>query len=248
MRAEVRLSTDRQRATAAANDAQKAKLQLARVIGLPIGQEFTLVDDIPLVPDAGDDAASRRSSRRIASAPDYLAALGARAGRGGVAQGARVGERLPSVRVTADYGAIGLTAGTSLPTFNVTGAVDVPIFEGGRTQGRLAQADAELRDAARRSSRTCKRRDLLRRPHRVPRSRGDRSSSCRRRRAAASWPTQQLTQSRDRFAAGVASNIEVVQAQEAVARRDRAVHQRAVRLQRRQGAARAIHRHAPKTR
>ena len=35
--------------------------------------------------------------------------------------------------------------------------------------------------------------------------------------AAARSPTQQLEQSRDRFAAGVATNIEVVQAQEAVA-------------------------------
>ena len=48
VRAEVRVSTERQRATAAANDFEKAKLQLARVIGLPIGQAFTLVDDIPL--------------------------------------------------------------------------------------------------------------------------------------------------------------------------------------------------------
>ena len=42
VRAEVRMSTDRQRATAAANDSEKAKLQLARVIGLPLGQPFTL--------------------------------------------------------------------------------------------------------------------------------------------------------------------------------------------------------------
>ena len=74
VRAEVRMSTDQQRLTAAANGAQKARLQLARVIGLPIGQEVALVDDIPAVPDptmtlqeAHEQAYARRG--------DYLAPL-----------------------------------------------------------------------------------------------------------------------------------------------------------------------------
>ena len=57
-----------------------------------------------------------------------------------------VGEGLPSFELRADYGAIGLTLGTSLPTFNVTGELGVPIFEGGRQQGKLAEADADLRE------------------------------------------------------------------------------------------------------
>ena len=52
------MSTDRQRRATAANDAEKAKLQLARVIGLPIGQAFTMVRSIPSVPDWNDDARS----------------------------------------------------------------------------------------------------------------------------------------------------------------------------------------------
>ena len=43
LRAEVRAERQiSQRATAAANDFEKAKLQLARVIGLPLGQAFAL--------------------------------------------------------------------------------------------------------------------------------------------------------------------------------------------------------------
>ena len=52
--------------------------------------------------------------------------------------------------------------------------------------------------------------------------------------------SQQLTQSRDRFAAGVTSNIEVVQSQEAVAQASEQYIAALVRLQRRQGDARAI--------
>jgi len=56
-----------------------------------------------------------------------------------------VGEGLPSVRVDANYGDIGFTPSDSRATFAVTGAVNVPIFNGGRTRGRLLEADADLR-------------------------------------------------------------------------------------------------------
>src|SRR6185503_16450685 len=115
----------------------------------------------------------------------------------------------------ADFGAIGLTAGGSLPTFNVTGAVDVPIFDGGRQRGRLAQADADL------SQRRVEAEDRKAAVYYDVRSafldleatQEELQLATRARDLA----NQQLEQSRDRFAAGVASNIEVVQAQEAVA-------------------------------
>jgi outer membrane protein TolC len=129
IRAEVRLTTERRRATAAENDFQKSKLQLTRVIGLPIGQTFTLSSDIPNVPSpdvAFDDALERAYKQR----PDYLAAL-ERVRAAEASRRAVVGEGLPSVKVRADYGTLGLSWNSLLPTFNVIGEVDVPIFEGG---------------------------------------------------------------------------------------------------------------------
>jgi outer membrane protein TolC len=128
---------------------------------------------------------------------------------------AAVADRLPTVRVTSDFGAIGLTVDRALPTFNVTGAVEVPIFDGGRQQARLAQADADLK---RQQAQVA---DLKAQVYYDVRnafldlqaSQELMQTATRSRELAA----QQLEQSRDRFAAGVASNIEVVQAQEAVA-------------------------------
>jgi outer membrane protein TolC len=213
VRAEVRMSTDRQRSTAAANDVEKTRLQLARVIGLPIGQQFTLVDDIPNVPDPTlslEEALTRAYQER----GDYLAAL-ERLKAAEAMRAAAVADHLPRVRVTADYGAIGLTAGTALPTFNVTGTVDVPIFDAGRQQARLAQADVELRR---------QRADVedlkgeiyydVRNAFLDLQTTQELMQTATRGRELAA---QQLEQSRDRFAAGVANNIEVVQAQEAVA-------------------------------
>ena len=213
IRAEVRAITERQRATAAENEFQKSKLQLARVIGLPIGQTFTLSQEIPNVPSP-DMTLEEALERAYKQRPDYLAAL-ERVRAAEASRRAVVGEGLPSVKVRADYGALGLTWNTSLPTFNVTGAIDVPIFEGGRLQGRLAEADAELRE------RRAEAEDFKSEVYYDVRSafldlqstQEELKSATRARELAA----LQLTQSRDRFAAGVVSNIEVVQAQEAVA-------------------------------
>jgi outer membrane protein TolC len=213
VRADVRLSTERQRATAAENDFQKSKLQLARVIGLPLGQTFTLGGNIPSVP-VPEMTVEQALERAYKERPDYLAAL-ERVRAAEAARRAVLSESLPSVRVTADYGAIGLTAASALPTFNLTGTIDVPIFEGGRLQGRRAQADADLRE--RRAEAEDVRSEIyydVQTAFLDLRATEEELQTATRARELAAL---QLTQSRDRFAAGVVSNIEVVQSQEAVA-------------------------------
>ena len=213
VRAEVRMSADRQRATAAANEAEKAKLQLAHIIGLPIGQELTLVQDIPPMPEF-EQTLQQAIDSAYAHRQDYLAAIEQQKAAD-AAKRAALGDRLPTLRVTADFGTIGLTVGTSLPTFNITGAIDVPIFEGRRLEGRIAQADAELkrRTAELESMKAQVYYDVRSAFLDLEASKQQAETAARGRQLA----EQQLQQSRDRFAAGVASNIEVVQAQEAVA-------------------------------
>jgi outer membrane protein TolC len=213
VRSEVRLSTERQRATAAENEFQKAKLQLARVVGLPLGQMFTLSTVIPELP-APDMTVEQAVERAYRARPDYLAAL-ERVRAAEARRQAIVADALPSVQVTADYGAIGLTPTSARSTFTVTGAVSVPIFQGGRIQGRLLEADADLR--ARRAEADDLHAEVyydVRTAFLDLQAIGEELQVATRARELAN---QQLTQSRDRFAAGVASNIEVVQAQEAVA-------------------------------
>jgi outer membrane protein TolC len=213
VRAEVRLSTDRQRATLTANDSEKAKLQLARVIGLPVGQEFALDSALPDVP-VPDMTLQEALDRAYRERPDFLAAQE----RVRAAESSRASiraELLPTIHVNADYGAIGLSVSSALQTFDVTGVLKVPIFQGGRVQGRLAQADVDLRN--RRSEMENLRGEIyydVRSAFLDLTATGEQLQTATRGRELAD---QQLAQSRDRFAAGVANNIEVVQAQEAVA-------------------------------
>jgi outer membrane protein TolC len=213
VRAEVRLSTERQRVTASTNDFEKTKLQLARLIGLPVGQLFTLSQEIPFVP-IPEMTLEEALARAYRERPDYLAAL-ERLQAAEASRKAIQGEALPSLRLTADYGAIGLHWSEALPTFNVLGEVKVPIFEGGRVQGRLAQADAELK--TRRAEADDARSEIyydVRMAFLDLKATEELLQTAMRARELADL---QLTQSRDRFAAGVTSNIEVVESQEAVA-------------------------------
>ena len=59
----------RKRATAAGNEFEKAKLQLARVIGLPLGQPFALDPMLPELPRSGHDARPGGRAARTRRAP-----------------------------------------------------------------------------------------------------------------------------------------------------------------------------------
>jgi len=213
LRAEVELHMDTRRASAAGTDFEKAKLQLAHLIGLPLGLSFSLDPNLPELPEPEMEP-NQAIERAYAARSDYRAAL-ERVRAAESARQSRIGEGLPSVKVNADYGGIGLRPGDAKGTFSVTGAVTVPIFQGGRTHGRVLEADADLlkrrseADDLKASIYYEVRTALLD----LQATREQLQLATRARELAAS----ELVQARDRFAAGVASNIEVVQAQQTVA-------------------------------
>lgn len=212
LRAEVQLDTDRQRVTAARNEFEKSKLQLARLIGLPIGQTFTLANQLTevVIPEMTLEAALDRAYK---TRPDYLAAL-ERVRAAEATREAASGEMKPAIRVTANFGDLGLSISDSHSTYAVTGAVDVPIFQGGRSRGRLLEADAELRN--RRADADDLKAGIY---YEVRTALLDLDSGNEQLEVAGrarELAAAQLTQAGDRFVAGVAGNIEVIQAQGAV--------------------------------
>jgi len=213
LRAEVQLNTEKQRVTAASNDFEKAKLQLGRIIGLPIGQAISLASELPTVPVPVITFADALD-RAYKSRPDYQAAL-ERVKAAEAMRAAAVGDNLPSLAVHADYGEL-VAPGNSHVTYAVTGAVNIPIFQGARTRGRVIEADMDLK------SRRAEAEDLraaiyydVKTAFMDLQATGEMLQVATGARDVAATA---LVQARDRFAAGVATNIEVVQAQEAVSR------------------------------
>ncbi len=213
LRAQVDLQRRKERALAAANQVAKAKLDLARAIGLPLGQRFALTDIMTFSappPLTFEQALARAYDARAdlkESRHRVAAALAAR-------RAAR-GEALPSVGVSADYGAIGNSPSDAKATYTLGAAVRVPLFEGGRVAARVLAADAALEQ---RRAEEAELRARIR--YEVEGAYLDLSSGAARveaARAAVSLADEQLRQAEDRFRAGVAGNIEVVQAQDALA-------------------------------
>ena len=212
LRAQLQLSTQRQRATAASNDAEKAKLRLAYMVGLPPVQPFVLVDELPEVPGPQmpfDEALAQALKTRT----DYLAAV-ERVQAALAMRRAAEGEFLPSVRVNADYGALGNSPASAAQTYSVAGTVKVPIFQGGRRHGKVLEADAVLRmrQAEADSMKSAIAYELRTILLDVSAAQEQLTVAVQARELAA----QQLAQARDRLSAGVGNSIEIVQAQEAV--------------------------------
>lgn len=213
LRAQVQRDADQQRLLFYQNEFAKQKLALARAIGLPLAQEFALADSVPYAA-LPQMPLAERLERAQATRPDLRAARFA-LDAAHAARKAALAEGLPSLGLAADYGRLGLTPDTLRNTYTISGALTIPLFLGGRVRGRLLEADARWREQQASFD------DLRGRVEYEVRSLTlDLESSDRRvhvAQGALDLARQALVQAEDRFTAGVASNIEVVQAQEAVA-------------------------------
>ena len=58
------------------------------------------------------------------------------------------GERLPSLVAQGDYGLIGNRWTNTLDTYNVAVLLQIPIFDGGQREGRIAESRSQLRQEA----------------------------------------------------------------------------------------------------
>jgi outer membrane protein TolC len=216
LRAQVELKSRQQKLIASKNEAATAKLNLARIIGLPDGQEFLLTTEMPFEPLEGitlqkalADAYANRDDYESAEATVQAAEERRRA---------IVAERWPSLSFDSNYGDIGLEPSASHGTFLVAATLKIPIFQGGKVRGELIQADAQLKQ----------KEDQMENlkgqiGYDVRTALLDLETAAEQVAVARSnvgLADRTLSEARDRFAAGVTDNIEVVQAQDAVASAD----------------------------
>ena len=214
LRSQVQLKQRQQTLIAVKNQFEKDKLALARVIGLPIGQDFTVTDPALLLPP---DAVGLKAAlgKAYENRSDYLAAK-ARVAAAEFTLRASKAERYPTLGVTGFYGDQGLKLFTnSHGVFNVTGSLQFNIFDGGRIKADVLESDSELRN----------------RRNEMENLKGQIDSDVRNAlldlnsaaaqvdvaRSNVDLSNETLKQAQDRFAAGVTNTVEVVQAQQSVA-------------------------------
>ena len=216
-RAKVQLQTEQQRLRSLQADLDTQKLRLSRVIGLPIGQKFDVSEnyDYAAMNEFNLDSALKRAYENRADLQSAQAGL--RAAESSLK--AAHAERLPNIKVNADWGAAGLrpTSDTSA-VYSVAGTLNVPIYEGGRISGEIQQAKAAV------EQRKAEYEDLRGQVDQdVRQAFIDMNSAADQVDVAKSnvdLSHESLTQSRDRFTSGVADTVELVQAEQAVVQAD----------------------------
>lgn len=213
VRSLVELQTQQQRLSSLKSDLQKQKIAFARLIGLPLDRELILTNALAapdtVLPQTEDElriANERRADLRAAEAQVKAAEI---------ALSAAHAERLPSASISGDYGTIGPNPASQHGVFAVTGSVNLPIYQGGRIRADIQQADATLRQ--RRAELADQRARV---EEQVRTALIELETAMGQVKLATNnrgYANETLAEARDRFSAGVATTVEVVQAQEQVA-------------------------------
>jgi outer membrane protein TolC len=213
LRAQVELKTQQQQLLSLTNQVAKDKLSLARAIGLPSGQVFEISDKAPYKPLDSLDP-NEALQRAYTSRADYQSAQ-AQVKAAELAHQSASAEWLPRASVSANYDVVGPTFADSHGTFGVTGSIKMNIFDGGTRRADMLQAATNLKQRKEELANLQGQID-----QEVRAALLDLSSAADQVAVAqdnVGLADQTLTQARDRFAAGVTDNIEVVQAQDSVA-------------------------------
>jgi outer membrane protein TolC len=212
LRAQVDYQNEQQNLISTANQLAKDKLALARVIGLPLDQAVRLTDSEPYAAlDNLDPAAAfaqaLKNRKDIAAANEQVAAARSQ-------KSAAFAEKLPTVKVSGDFGDIGETLGHSHGTYTATGKVEVPILQIAKNRGDADVADSNYKQAQEKLS------DQIQQVNADIRdSILDIQTAAKLVDAAKSnldLAKEELSESQQRFTAGVADNLPVSQAQTSV--------------------------------
>jgi len=213
LRSQVELQTRRQRLIEARNIFAKQKLSLARAIGLPPGQEFSLVEKEPyqpLIPMPVDEALKRAYTHRS----DFLAAQ-EQVKAAEFFRHAATAEHLPTLGIEGNYGDSSVAPGNPETVYQLAATLKIPIFTGNRSHADALQAEAKLRQDKQQMESLRGQID-----YEVRSALLDLQAAAEQVEVAQNsvdLANQTLTQARDRFTAGVTDNLEVVQAQESLA-------------------------------
>ena len=213
LRSQVQLQSREQKLLSAQNNLAKQKLALARAIGLPLGQQFDITTHVPyqeLTPSGLDEAIQSAYKVR----PDFQSQVN-RVRSAELVRKAASAERYPSIGAEADYGLSGVNPGSSHGTVDAAATLRIPIFQGGRVHGDVLRADASLTEERQRLEDLRAKIDQEVRDVYLDLEADAQEVSVEK--SAITLATQTLEQSRDRFSSGVTDNVEVVQAQDALA-------------------------------
>src|ERR1700722_4081072 len=214
LRANVELQNEKQRLLEAQADRETSLFALSRLLNLDPRQTIELADSLsyfetpqPEVEQSIEEALSARYEWK--SLNDQIKAAQWQKKQASDA-------RLPSLKVDGDWQYQGTRLNNGIPTYNYELDLSMPLFTGGRIRAETTRADLEIQRLQQQQS------DLRNQIGLDVKNALITLTSARSQVQVANLGVQlsneEVDQARDRFRAGVANNIEVIQAQDSLAR------------------------------
>jgi outer membrane protein len=214
LRANVELQNEKQRLIEAEADRETSLYALSKLLNLDPRQAIELADSLTFFdtpqPDMGasiDQALAGRQEWKSLESQMKAAEAEKRASQD---------SRLPSVRFDGNWAYQGISSATGIPTYTYEASVNMPLFTGGRIHAEIVRADLEIKKLEQQQA------DLRNQIALDVKTALINLNSARNEVQVANLGIQlsneEVLQAWDRFRAGVANNIEVIQAQDSLAR------------------------------
>lgn len=213
-REEVQLENTRQRWLVSQNDQESARLNLIRALGIDFDVRMILTDTLTFV-----DVVHEKPEQALAAAQEKRTELKAQANRqrlASLSHSSVASERVPSLALNGDYGWIGTKPDEAPATRTLGITLSVPIFDGGQREGRISEARSRVRQEAIRMKDVSDQVSLEVRNALLTLESSTQQVGVSQK--GFELALKELAFARDRFAAGLATNIEVTNAQTSVAR------------------------------
>ena len=208
-RAEVQLANDRQRLIRAENDRTRATLQLLKSMGLHMDSSIEFTDKLdykPIDPASSETLLETARKTRFEMKTQKQREEAARLSHSSVKA-----ERLPTIGASGDYGFIGADAISSRATYTMGVSLKVPVFDGGRRGAAREESFSQYKQEQIRTRDVGQQIELQVRV--ALESLRSASAEVDSSREGLSLAESELAQARRRYDAGVATSVEVTDAQ-----------------------------------
>jgi len=213
-REEVQLENDRQRLLVAQNEQESARLNLIRTLGIDFEVRLVLTDELKFI-----SVAAQSPEQALSIAREQRLELRAQENRQKLAAlslSSLTSERIPSLSLNGDYGWIGLKPEDALATRSIGLTFSIPIFDGGQREGRISETRSRVRQELIRMKDVSDQVTLEVRNALLTLESSTQQVAVAEK--GMELALKELTFARDRFTAGLTTNIEVTNAQTSVAR------------------------------
>jgi len=214
LRANVELQNEKQSLIQAENERDSSLYVLSRLLNLNPRQKVELADSLSFFdtpqPDMDSSIDAALATRQEWKSIEQQIKSAQRSKQASQA------ERLPSLRFDGNWAYQGISSTTGIPVYTYQAGIVMPLFTGGRIHAEVVKADLQLKvlDEQKADLRNSIALDVKTALLNLESGRNEVQVA----NLGVQLAKEEVDQARDRFKAGVANNIEVIQAQDALAR------------------------------